>query len=44
MQQIRQAITENRFQDFQQQFLTRYQPTNETARQQQKQRWLQQRA
>ena len=44
MQQIRQAITENRFQDFQQNFLTRYQPTNETARQQQKQRWLQQRA
>ena len=43
MQQIRQAIIEGRFAEFRRRFLDAYQPTNESARQAQKQRWLQER-
>ena len=43
MEQIREAIFEDRFEDFRRQFLNRYRPTNEAARQEQKLRWLQER-
>ena len=43
MECMRRAILENRFDGFRSQFLDRYQPTNEAARQEQKLRWLQER-
>ena len=44
MERIREAILEDRFEDFRSRFLDRYRPTNEAARQEQKLRWLQERA
>ncbi|MCH8351188.1 MAG: tRNA guanosine(34) transglycosylase Tgt [Chloroflexi bacterium] len=41
MADMRRAILEGRFQEFRQEFLGSYQPTNEIARQQQKEKWLQ---
>ena len=43
MQRIREAILEDRFQGFYREFLDRYRPTNEAARQEQKLRWMQER-
>ena len=43
MERIRAAIADDRFASFRQDFLARYQPTNEAARQEQKLRWLQER-
>jgi queuine tRNA-ribosyltransferase len=43
MERIRQAILEDGFESFGREFLGRYQPTNEAARQEQKLRWLQER-
>ena len=43
MQGIRESILEDRFDSFSHQFLSRYQPTNEAARQREKLRWLQDR-
>ncbi len=43
MELIRAAILENRFDSFRRQFLDRYRPTNEAARQEHKLRWLQKR-
>ena len=44
MERIRAAIMENRFDSFSREFLGRYRPTNEAARQEHKLRWLQGRA
>ncbi len=41
MERIRKAILEDRFDVFRREFLDIYQPADETARQQQKERWLQ---
>ena len=41
MERIRASILEKRFDAFRRDFLDRYQPTNEAARQAQKERWLQ---
>ena len=41
MERIRESIWENRFDSFRRDFLDLYQPADETARQQQKERWLQ---
>ena len=41
MERIRTAILENRFEVFRKEFLELYRPADETARQQQKERWLQ---
>ena len=41
MERIRASILENRFNAFRKEFLELYQPANESARQQQKERWLQ---
>ncbi len=43
MERIRQAILGNRFDNFSSDFLARYRPTNEAARQEHKLRWLQER-
>ena len=43
MEQIREAILEDRFDSFRRHFLDRYRPTNEAARQEHKLRWLQER-
>ena len=43
MQRMRQAILENRFDAFRRDFLARYRPTNEAARQEHKLRWLRER-
>ena len=43
MERIREAILENRFDRFASDFLTRYRPTNEAARQEHKLRWLHER-
>ena len=43
MERIRLAIAEGRFDRFRRDFLDRYRPTNEAARQEQKLRWLQER-
>ena len=43
MDRIREAILEDRFDSFRRQFLDRYRPTNEAARQEHKLRWLQER-
>ena len=40
MASIRQAIQEDRFDQFRQDFWSSYRPTNETTRQQQKEKWL----
>ena len=40
MQNIRQAILENRFASFRRDFHQTYRPTDEATRQQQKERWL----
>ena len=40
MQDIRQAILENRFESFRRDFHDRYSPTDEATRQRQKERWL----
>ena len=44
MERIRASILEKRFDAFRRDFLDRYQPTNEAARQAQKERWLQTRS
>ena len=44
MERIRAAIMQNRFDSFSREFLGRYRPTNEAARQEHKLRWLQGRA
>ena len=44
MERIRTAVMEDRFEDFRRRFLDRYRPTNEAARQEQKLRWMQERA
>ena len=44
MERIREAILHDRFSSFSNDFLARYQPTNEAARQEQKMRWLQERS
>jgi queuine tRNA-ribosyltransferase len=41
MERIRASILEKRFDAFRRDFLDRYQPTNEAARQAQKEQWLQ---
>ena len=43
MSEMRDAIAQSRFAQFRADFLTRYQPTDETRRQTQKQRWVQER-
>ena len=43
MERIREAILDGRFSGFRSDFLARYQPTDEAARQEQKLRWLQER-
>ena len=43
MERIREAILEERFASFRSEFLARYRPTDEAARQEQKLRWLQER-
>ena len=43
MERIRTAIAEGRFESFRREFLSRYHPTNEAARQEQKLRWLEER-
>ena len=43
MQRIREAVLEDRYASFRREFLSRYRPTNEAARQEQKLRWLQER-
>ena len=43
MERIREAILGNRFDNFSSDFLARYRPTNEAARQEHKLRWLQER-
>ena len=43
MERMRQAILEDRFDRFRCEFLARYRPTNEAARQENKLRWLQER-
>ena len=43
MERMRLAIQEGRFDGFRRQFLDRYRPTDEAARQEQKLRWLQER-
>ncbi len=43
MERMRQAIGDNRFAAFRHDFLSRYRPTNEAARQEHKLRWLQER-
>lgn len=43
MERMRQAILENRFDIFRRDFLGRYRPTDEAARQENKLRWLQER-
>lgn len=40
MEQIREAVVDKRFETFRKEFLDRYRPTDETARQEQKLRWL----
>jgi tRNA-guanine family transglycosylase len=41
MERIRASILEKRFDAFRRDFLDRYQPANEAARQAQKEQWLQ---
>ncbi len=43
MERIREAVLENRFESFRREFLDEYRPTDETARQEQKLRWLKER-
>ena len=40
MKNMREAILENRFEDFQREFWDAYHPTDEAARQAQKDNWL----
>jgi len=43
MERIREAVLANRFEAFRREFLDEYRPTDETARQEQKLRWLKER-
>ena len=40
MRDMREAILQNRFEDFQREFQDAYRPTDEAARQSQKDKWL----